>query len=593
MDLAAVSHHPDGGATGDPALDDVRAGDGVATVDGEDPADLGATLEDLDEGGLVEALDRLLDVIGDLIDHLVVAHVDALRLRRRLGGGVRADVEADHDRVGDGGEVDVGLGDRPHAVGHDLDADRGVVDLGDLTADRLQRAVGLRLDQQVEALDPAVGGLGGEIRQGDPPHRLGDRLPLGGRPLLRQSPGGAFGGDHLEDVAGDGDVVQAGHHHRHAGTGLLHPLAGVGDQGAHRAVDRPRHHLVAHPQGAVLDQDGGDGTAAALEPRIDDGAHRRSRGVGLGLLDIADQEDDVEQVVDALSGPGAGAYQRGGASVLLGNHLALGQLLEDAIGVGVVAVDLVEGDDDGNPGGADVLDRLVGLGHDPVVGGDHQHRDVGDVGAASPHGGEGLVPRGVDEGDQPSVPVDLVGADPLGDAARLAGRHPRLADMVQQRGLAMVDVPEHGNDRRSRRQRLGILAGEIEQRVTGAAPAGRGARRRRVLALRLEAEMVGGQRRGVEVDGGVEGRGDPIAHQVLDHLRPGHREAVGQLLDRQGGREPDLLHRGDDSSSRGIAPRLAARASWSMRSGVVRRARVRARRRRACDRQVVPVWRQR
>ena len=43
--------------------------------------------------------------------------------------------------------------------------------------------------------------------------------------------------------------------------------------------------------------------------------------------------------------------------------------------------------------------------------------------------------------------VDLVGADVLGDAASFARGHIGLADRVEQRGLAVVDVTHDGDDR--------------------------------------------------------------------------------------------------------------------------------------------------
>ena len=119
--------------------------------------------------------------------------------------------------------------------------------------------------------------------------------------------------------------------------------------------------------------------------------------------------------------------------------------------VGVVAVDLVDGDDDRHLGRLGVVDRLDGLGHDAVVGGDDQHDDVGGLGAAGPHGGERLVAGGVDEGDRLAVLLDLVGADVLGDAAGLAGDDVGVADAVEQQRLAVVDVAHDGDDRRARR----------------------------------------------------------------------------------------------------------------------------------------------
>ena len=66
------------------------------------------------------------------------------------------------------------------------------------------------------------------------------------------------------------------------------------------------------------------------------------------------------------------------AAPLLGDEAELGELLEHAVGVGVGAVHLVDRDDDRDVGGLRVVDRLDGLGHDAVVGGDDQHDDVGD-----------------------------------------------------------------------------------------------------------------------------------------------------------------------------------------------------------------------
>ena len=68
-------------------------------------------------------------------------------------------------------------------------------------------------------------------------------------------------------------------------------------------------------------------------------------------------------------------------------------------------------------------DRLDGLLHDPVIGGDDEDDDVGDVGAAGAHRGKRLMARGVDKGDLlAAFEGNAVGADMLGNAARFAGR---------------------------------------------------------------------------------------------------------------------------------------------------------------------------
>ena len=66
------------------------------------------------------------------------------------------------------------------------------------------------------------------------------------------------------------------------------------------------------------------------------------------------------------------------------------------------------------------------------------------------HLGERLVARRVEEGDGPAAVVHAPGTDHLGDAAGLGGDHVAAADLVQQRGLAVIDVAHDGDDQRPR-----------------------------------------------------------------------------------------------------------------------------------------------
>ena len=157
---------------------------------------------------------------------------------------------------------------------------------------------------------------------------------------------------------------------------------------------------VADPERAALDQDGDDRAAAGVELGLDHGARAGRVGVGPELLELGDQQDHVEQVVEALVGLGRDVAEDGVAAPLLGRDALLGELGADPFGVGALLVDLVDGDQHRHVGGAGVVDRLFGLRHDAVVGGDDDHRDVGDLGAAGAHRREGGVAGGVEEGDR-------------------------------------------------------------------------------------------------------------------------------------------------------------------------------------------------
>ena len=63
--------------------------------------------------------------------------------------------------------------------------------------------------------------------------------------------------------------------------------------------------------------------------------------------------------------------------------------------------------------------------------------------------------------------VHVVGADVLGDAARLARRHLWCADVVEQRGLAVVDVAHDGDHRRTRVFALAPVSPAAIQRGLG------------------------------------------------------------------------------------------------------------------------------
>ena len=164
---------------------------------------------------------------------------------------------------------------------------------------------------------------------------------------------------------------------------------------------------------------------------VNDGAGGGLARVGLELRDLRDQQDHLEQVVEPKLLFGRDLDQRHLAPELLDRHSRVRELLLDTLGVGIVLIDLVEGDDDGHVRSANVLDCLGGLGHHAIVGRDHQNGDVGHLCSPCSHRGEGFVPRRVDECDPLAVLLHLVGANALGDTARLAHRNPRLADGVE------------------------------------------------------------------------------------------------------------------------------------------------------------------
>ena len=109
--------------------------------------------------------------------------------------------------------------------------------------------------------------------------------------------------------------------------------------------------------------------------------------------------------------------------------------------------------------------------------------------------------RGVQEGDDAVLALDLVRADGLGDAAGLALGDVRGADGVQNGGLAVVDVAHNDNDGRAFDQIGGVVLLLHEQALLDGDVD---------LMLDLSAELLGDQGGGVEIDN--VGDGVHLAH---------------------------------------------------------------------------------
>ena len=128
-------------AAADDAARDHAAGDRAEPRDAEERAHLGLAERLLGRDRLQHADERLLDVLGQPVDDVVRADLDALALGQRPRLGVRPHVEADDHRVRRGGEHDVVLGDAADAGVDDVHAHLRVLDLLELGDGGLDRPV--------------------------------------------------------------------------------------------------------------------------------------------------------------------------------------------------------------------------------------------------------------------------------------------------------------------------------------------------------------------------------------------------------------------------------------------------------------------
>ncbi len=119
--------------------------------------------------------------------------------------------------------------------------------------------------------------------------------------------------------------------------------------------------------------------------------------------------------------------------------------------------------------------------------------------------------------------LDLIGADMLGDAARLAGRDIGRAQRVEQRRLAVIDVAHDGHHRRPRlTSSASVSACALQAHLDVGFGDAAGAM----------AELLHHQFGGIGIQRLGDGRHHAEFHQRLDHVGGARGHAVGQFLHR-------------------------------------------------------------
>ena len=396
--------------------------------------------------------------------------------------------------------------------------------------DRLGGTADICLDDDVQVLD-ALGNLVEQGIERDARRRL--ELFLAGllTALLRKAARHFIVLDGVELVARHGDFGETDDLGGDARSRDLHLLAALVRHGADTPDGGTRDDDIARMERTVLHKDGGNGTATFIETRLDDKTLGAAIRIGFQFLDLRHEQDGFQEFIDVHTGQCGHRNADDVAAPFLGDEVVLGEFLHDLIGVGVRLIHLVDGDDDVDARRFRVVDRLDGLRHDTVIGGDDQNRDVGRLRASCTHGGKGFVTRGIEEGDLLAMHGDAIGADVLGDTARLALGHAGVTDCVEQGGLTVVDVTHDADDGAALHEVLvGVLLGLKETFLDCDDD----------LFRDFDIELFRDEVGGIVVDLVRDLDHHTVHHELLHDLGGGFLHAGGELTDRDGVGDGDL-----------------------------------------------------
>src|SRR2546421_1257152 len=137
VDTLFLAHDARLRRAGDFAISDATTGNDDVFPGLEYLLDLGMALDHLAVGRFQHTGQRGLDVVGQLINDIVVANIDAFFLRQALSRSIGFDVEANDYSIGCSGQVDIGLADVSNTLVDQAYLEIFIADFGERVFDGL------------------------------------------------------------------------------------------------------------------------------------------------------------------------------------------------------------------------------------------------------------------------------------------------------------------------------------------------------------------------------------------------------------------------------------------------------------------------
>ena len=518
-DHHAVADDADLGLTGYLTVGDIGAGDHAHIGNADRLTHLGAAENDFLILGSQHTLHSRFNFVYAIVNDAVGAHVYPVTLCHIGGVLIGTDVEAHDDGVGGGGQHNIALRDTANGAVDNLHLNFLVGKLHKGRADCLGRSAHVGLNDDVEFLNAFLD-LAEQILQiylGGGVERIVLRLLTA---LIRQGSCHSLVLNGVELVTGLRNLGQTDDLNGNGRTCLRDGLTAVVQHSAYTANGGTGDHDIACVQCTVLHDDGGNGAAALIQFRLDHDTLGTAGGIGFQFLHFCHEKHVLKQIVNTHLRQSGNGHADRIAAPFLGNQTVHGQLILNGVGVGGGFIHLIDSNDHVNAGGLGVVDGFNGLGHDTVIGSNHQDSDIGGLGTAGTHGGERLMSGGIQEGNVTAVQVHTVRTDVLGNTAGLAGGYAGVTDGIQKRGLTVVNVAHYAHNGCAGFQILRVLLGFAEQLFFDG---------NNDFLRYLGTELVGNQVSGIVIDDLIDGGHHAVHHHLLDHLGGGLFQTGCQL----------------------------------------------------------------
>ncbi len=387
------------------------------------------------------------DLVDSIVDDRIDTDIHLLGLGHLASRTGRTNVEAHDDGIGSGSEHDVGVADGTYGTMDDVDLDILGGELDERVLDSLDGTVHIGLDDDVEFLEVSDSQTATDLLESDVLLGADRLLALQLLTLVSNLACLLLGRQYVELVTGLRRTVETEDRTRLTRANLLDALAALVEHGLDTTVVGAGQHDVAHMERTVLDEQRSYVAASLVERGLDDRTLGATLGIGLEVEHLGLQEHFLQQLVNAVTLLSRDLLALVLTAPVLDEDVHVGELLTDLIGVSTRLIHLVDSEYHRYAGRLGMVDRLDSLRHDGIVGRDDDDGYICHLGTTGTHSGKGRVTRRIEEGDMLAIlELDVVGTDVLGDTTGLTGDDVSVTDVVEQRGLTVIDVTHDGDD---------------------------------------------------------------------------------------------------------------------------------------------------
>ena len=199
----------------------------------------------------------------------------------------------------------------------------------------------------------------------------------------------------------------------------------------------------------VLNEYRRNGTETLFQARLYDYTLCSAVRVCFQLFHLGNEKNVFKKIVYTGLFKSGNGNAHNVAAPFLGNKVVFRQLLLDPFGICAGLIHFVYRNYYRNTCRFCVIDCFNRLRHDTVIRRNDEDCDISRLCASRSHSGERFVTGGIKEGDIFIADFYPVSTDGLRDSACLACRNVCVADGIEKRRLAVVNVTHNADDRRT------------------------------------------------------------------------------------------------------------------------------------------------